>query len=96
MDSGFRADDSTRVLLPIHQLYMRGPGAYLDPSFVSTRRSELHERLEPRDFLKVLPLECQPSGGQAGESDAGDQRNNLILPPLSSSHVRGRSKSSGR
>lgn len=32
LDSGFRANDSTRVLLPIHQLYMRGSGCYLVPS----------------------------------------------------------------
>jgi hypothetical protein len=27
LDSDFRADDSTRVLLPIHQLYMRAQAA---------------------------------------------------------------------
>lgn len=36
LDSGLGGDDSTCVLLPIHQLYMRRPGGYLASSFVFT------------------------------------------------------------
>lgn len=66
LDSGFRVNNSTRVLLPIHQLYMRGPGAYLGPSFVFPAARDLHERLEPRDFSNLYGSGPCTSGTAGG------------------------------
>jgi len=51
LDSGFRVDDSTCVLLPIHRLYTRVQAPTWALSSFHPAASDLQQRLELRDFL---------------------------------------------